>query len=295
MKRVRAILAWACVGVLVSLTVVMIGWRLQGGSWVRVETPSMGTTAPVGTLLWIKPVPFEDLRPGDLISFHPPGSKQTYSHLVSSVNADGTVSTHGKISGQDPWRISEGQVIGRSALVWHGVGWLLVAAPVLVGGALLVWLLVRSARDRSWRIPLAVLGASVVITTAILVYRPLLGAEQISFRAEDGTARATYVGTGLLPVRLSTPQGGSVVLRPGEVGSVTDTTPDSVGAHANRFAVALGPAVPFSWWLVLIVLCFVPALVETLRGRVGLRHRRPRAHAHSSRLSVVGGRHLAVH
>lgn len=287
MKRLRTILAWTAVGLLVAATAAMIGWRIHGGSWVRVETPSMGTVAPVGTLLWIEPVAFEDVKAGDLISFQPPGSAETYSHLVTSVNPDATLSTRGEISGPDAWRIPEDRVIGRAAIVWPGVGWLLLAAPLLGLGALVVWALVRTVRDRSLRMPLAVLGAAVVITVAIVSYRPLLGAEQVSFEAKDGAAQATYVGTGLLPVRLSTPDGESVVLRPGEVGSVTDTTPDAVGAKANRFTVALGPAVPLSWWLALMLLCFLPATIETIR-HLGKREQ-------SSRLGTAGGRHLVVH
>lgn len=286
MSRLRAGLAWSGVAVLVGVTVVLIGWRVQGGSWVRVQTPSMGTQAPVGTLLWVQEGPFDQLRAGDLITFRPDGSPSTYSHLVDAVNTDGTVSTRGRITGTDPWRIRADQVVGRAVLVWPGAGWLVVAAPVLLGGAFLVWILVRTLRDRTLRLPAAVLGAAVVLTVAIVTYRPLLGAQQISFTTRDGTATATYVGTGLLPVRLSAPDAVSVVLAPGEVGSVT-TAGESVGSDQARFAVDLGPAVPTWWWVVLVLACLVPAAMDTLRG-LGIRPR-------LSRAGTVGGRHLVVH
>ncbi len=53
-------------------------WFATGGRWLIVETPSMGRSAPVGTLLWVEPV--HDLHVGDVISFHPPGEpKITYT------------------------------------------------------------------------------------------------------------------------------------------------------------------------------------------------------------------------
>src|SRR6201999_6147 len=100
------------------------GWWLDGGRWVRVETPSMGRVAPVGTLLWIKPVPFHELRVGDLITFHPPGEAQTYSHRVYRVNADHTITTKGVIPGPDPWRLTARDIVGRVEMRWWGAGWI---------------------------------------------------------------------------------------------------------------------------------------------------------------------------
>ncbi|MFL6154534.1 MAG: S26 family signal peptidase, partial [Marmoricola sp.] len=132
----RRIAAWAGVVVLLAFTAGLAGWRISGGSWVRVETPSMGTRAPVGTLLWIKPVAFDSLRPGDLITFTPPGTHGvTYSHEVKKVFPDGTLSTQGRITAPDPWRIGPHDIVGKAVMRWRGVGWLVLAAPVLVIGA----------------------------------------------------------------------------------------------------------------------------------------------------------------
>ena len=153
-------------------------------------------------------------------------------------------------------------------------------------GATCLWLLLRRLRDRSWRVPLGVVGSAVVIAAAVVVYRPLVGAEQLSFEVDSGTARATYVGTGLLPVRLANPEGTSVVLGPGEVGAVTRQ--GAVGpADGSRYQVELGPAIPGVWWAGLVFACFLPALVDTQRRRAT----RPRA----SRRSALAPRHLAVH
>ena len=261
----RRVAAWAGVVVLLAITVVLAGWRFSGGSWVRVETPSMGTRAPVGTLLWIKPVPFDSLRPGDLITFTPPGAHGvTYSHEVKKVYPDGTLSTQGRITAPDPWRIGPDDVVGKAVLRWRGVGWLVLAAPILVLGAALVTLLVRRVGSREARVPIAVIGASLVIATALVVYRPLTRADRLSFVPDGSGARATYVSTGLLPVRLDARGAEPVVLADGEVGSVL--AQHATGVEAGRqFTVSVRPAVPFGWWCALVACCFVPGIAATAR------------------------------
>lgn len=258
----RAI-SWATCVVLVGFVLVCLAWRLEGGRWERVESPSMGTVAPVGTLLWVKPVPYASLRPGEFISFRPPGTHGvTYSHRVLRRNADGTISTKGVIPGPDPWRLHAGDVVGAVRMRWSGVGWLVAAAPVLLVGALAVGALCL-ALQRRWRVPAAVLLGSVVLTGAITWQHPFVGAEQIAFApAASGGADATYVGTGLLPVRLQAYRGAHVDLRDGQVGTVHVTAVDSHG----RLRVTLRPAVPLWWWLVLVGACFVPALWSALMG-----------------------------
>ncbi|MET3963660.1 hypothetical protein ABIE44_003594 [Marmoricola sp. OAE513] len=284
MSTVRRALSWSALVVVLTATVVLLGWRVHGGGWARVETPSMGTRAPVGSLLWVEPVDVDDVRVGDLLTFRPPGSEQTYSHLVAAVNSDGTLSTRGAITGADPWRITAAEIVGRTTWVWPGVGWLVVAAPVLGVGALLVWWVVRRLRDPDLREPVAVLGSAVVLAVALVVYRPLLGAEQVTFTPEDGSARATYVGTGVLPVRLSGRDGASVVLRPGEVGGVTAAVPDDdggtlPGTQPRRFTVTLGAAVGWPWWAALVGACFLPAALTTART-TGRRAARSTAAVH---------------
>jgi signal peptidase I len=267
----RAVFVWAGVVFLVTTTVVLVGWRVHGGRWVRVETPSMGTTAPVGTLLWVAPVRYTDLRPGDLITFSPPGAHgTTYTHLVRAINSDGTISTQGRITSPDPWRIGPGNVVGKVVLRWRGVGWLVLGAPVLLLGGLAVSAIAGRVRDRDVRVAVAVVGGSLVIVTAFVLYRPLTQADQMSFVPVGHGVRATYVSTGLLPVRVSAAGGTHVVLHDGEVGSVRSTRPAS-GSGANRYAVSVVPAVPTSWWVLLIALCVLPAVGRGIGDRFRLR------------------------
>lgn len=268
--RGRRLLAWAGVGGLVLITVVLLGWRLHGGSWVRVETASMGTQAPVGTLLWVAPARFDDLRPGDLITFRPPGTQQSYSHLVREVHADGTLSTQGRISAPDPWRLRSEDVVGRAVLVWPGVGWLLLAAPVLALGGLLVGSVTHRLRDRDLRLPVALVGGAIVLAVAVSVYQPLTRAEQLAFTPDGDGARATYVSTGLLPMRIAARGSDeAVTLRSGETGSVRATqTREGAAGTQGRFEVSVSPDIPAWWWAVLVAACLLPAAAGSLgRGR----------------------------
>ena len=270
--------------VVLGFLALCVGWRLEGGRWERVETPSMGTVAPVGTLLWVEPVDFESLRPGDFVTFRPPGSSGgTYSHRVLARSGDGTITTKGVLSAPDPWRLTADDVVGKVRMRWWGVGWLVQAAPLLLVGGLLCVLAVRLVRPR-WKAPAAVVLVAVVLSIAISWLRPLVDAEQLSFApAPAGGADATYVGTGLLPIRLTAAGGASVVIRDGEVGRVHVARADPTG----RLRVTLSPAVPWWCWGLLVGLCFVPALMISVPPGAARRRSEGRA-------AVVVVRHRAT-
>lgn len=259
--RARRLAARLLVLLAVAFFAFCGAWRIDGGTWERVETPSMGTVAPVGTLLWVKPVDFDSLRPGDFISFRPPGSTGgTYSHRVLARTADGRITTKGVLSSPDPWQLSSADVVGSVRMRWPGVGWLVAAAPMLLAGGFGALLAARFARPR-WRAPLVLVAAAIAVSAVISWYRPLVNAEQLVFApTAGGGADATYVGTGLLPIRLTAHDGPSVVMHAGEVGSVHVKTTDDAG----KLRVTLAPAVPVWWWVALVAACFVPAAGTTL-------------------------------
>ncbi|MBN9620796.1 MAG: S26 family signal peptidase, partial [Actinobacteria bacterium] len=153
--------AVAVVGLAVTgLLAFAVVWRVQGGRWERVETPSMGTVAPVGTLLWVEPVHVDQLRVGDFVTFHPPGQPGvTYSHRVYRIYPDHTVQTKGVIPAPDPWRLTAADLVGRVTMRWWGMGWLVQAVPILVVGGLLVGAVLSwlhwSGRPH-WRLPLGI-------------------------------------------------------------------------------------------------------------------------------------------
>lgn len=275
--------SWALLAGMLGFVVFCGAWRLDGGRWARVQTPSMGTVAPVGTLLWTKPVPFDELTPGDFITFHPPGDQRTtYSHRVHRLNADGTLTTKGLIPAPDPWRLTAAEVIGEVQMRWWGIGWVVTAAPVLLAGGLLIALVWRWAR-RSWRLPAAMVLASLTITTAIVWHQPLLGAQQLAFApSPGGGADATYVGTGLTPIRVRAPGGDQRTLRAGEVGTVHLSHPDRRG----RYRVRLAPALPWWWWSAVLLVCLLPGLYSLVIG-LPARSDHPRGPRHGGRSSAL--------
>ncbi|MGN6782962.1 MAG: hypothetical protein ACTHJH_15850 [Marmoricola sp.] len=281
-------MTWLITAVLLGFIAFCLAWRLDGGRWERVESPSMGTVAPVGSLLWVKPVPYAELRPGDFLSFRPPGRAGTiYSHRVLARDADGTLTTKGVISPPDPWRIGALDVVGRVVMTWRGIGWLVQAAPVLLIGFGLV-LLVRSLVRGDRRLPVTLVLGAGVVSVALTAYRPLVNAEQLAFRPDGhGGATATYVGTGVLPVRLSAAGGGSVVLHDGEVGSVRAVAPD----EDRRLTVELSPVVPPWLWVALVGACFLPAVASSASD---LRRRKGRASGQARKVTATT-RHRHVH
>lgn len=264
--------SWLTIALAVGFVVFCGVWRLDGGRWVHVETPSMGEVAPVGSLLWIKPTEFDSLKVGDFITFHPPGqttgqahgdSAITYSHRVHTINDDGTISTKGVIPAPDPWKLTAHDVVGKVRMNWWGVGWLVVAGPVLIIGFLLVGL-ARSLVRRRWKLPITLVASSLVLSLAIVLYQPFSNAQQLAFApAKHGGANATYVGTGLLPIQLSAHDGPRVVLSDGEVGTVHITKLDKDG----KLRITLKPAIPFWWWIALVLACFIPAFYSLAVGR----------------------------
>lgn len=269
----RAVVAlhWTLLALLVAGAVAAGVWRADGGRWERVETASMGTVAPVNSLLWVEPVDIGSLHVGDFVTVRPPGSDVTYSHRVAAVHADGSIGTQGAITAPDPWRITQADLVGRVRWTWPGVGWLVVAAPLLLVGGLLLAILAWLVRSPTWRPPVLVVGGAVLLCAAIVVHRPLMRAQELGFAEVDGGARATYVSTGLAPVRLQAHRGAHVDLTDGEVGSVLITHRDTDG----RYGITMHPRVPLWCWFVMVLACFLPALWSLVAGG------RPRIGAHA--------------
>lgn len=278
-SRATRLIGGLCLVAVLAFVAFCLSWRADGGRWEHVETPSMGEVAPVGSLLWIKPVDFDSLRVGDFITFHPPGEESvTYSHEVYALNDDGTITTKGVIPGPDPWHLTAAEVIGSVHMTWWGVGWIVVAAPVLGIGFLVIGAVRSLARPR-WKVPATLVLGSVVLSVAIVAYQPLVNARQLAFAPDGhGGADASYVGTGLLPIRLQAHGGDDVVLHAGQVGTVHVPHADA----RAELRVTLAPAIPLWWWAGLIFACFLPALASLVLGR-----RRP-----STREQV--GKHVGV-
>jgi signal peptidase I len=258
-----------------ALCAALAYWWAIGGTWLTVSTASMGRAAPVGTLLWVQPADIGDIQVGDVITFRTPAEwssttgtgsahEQTYTHRVVAQGPDGTLETKGDVNAAaDPWRVQEGDLVGRVTARWWGIGWLVEALPLLVFGGIAWWLLTALLASRRSRAPLRVLGTAVLIAAALYLYNPLFGATQLSFvPLGDPGARATYVGTGVMPVRLEADGASPVLVRAGHERSIVAPHEGDDG----RYRVNVVPTIPWQTWVVVASGCLAPAVWSVVVG-----------------------------
>lgn len=251
----------------VTATVLLLGvvgaalWMLLGGRWLVVETPSMGTRAPVGSLVQLGPAEVADVVVGDLVTVRPPGSGETWTHEVVAVHADGTLGTAGRLTGPDPWRVDDAMLVGRATAVLPGVGWAVRCAPLLIAVAIAVGLLWRRT-PAGWRLPSAQLAAAAGLSAVLLLHQPLQGAEELGVRTEGRQAVGQWVNTGLLPLRVAPVTGDAApqVVGTGEVARMTLDAPATGGQHAVR----MSPDVPVLVWVLAGGAWLVPPVLETV-------------------------------
>lgn len=249
---------------MLGLLAVLGGWLLHGGRLYVVETSSMGTRAPVGSLVAVSPASLSQVRVGDVVTVRPDGRDDVWTHQVQAINPDGTLSTRGRISGPDPWRIGEAQLIGE-AHVFERIGWLVKAAPLLLASGLVLAFAIRRVR-RDLRLPVGLAGATAALALAVVVYQPFQGADQLRLAAQEGGAVGAWVNTGLLPLRLAPLSGEPAqVIAAGEVARFQFVHP----ADGGRYGVRLSPEVPWLLWVGIVGACLLPAAVETARRRPG--------------------------
>ena len=246
--------------VVAAVSTALLLLHLAGAAWYVVETPSMGQAAPVGTLVVSAPVRIESVRVGDVVTYTPPGgSSSTITHRVVAVRADG-LRTRGDVNGaEDPWTLSDADVRGRAVALVPGAGWLLRAAPLLLGGLAAVVALGVLVRDRAARAALQALGCSAVVCATVLVFRPLVNAAVQSMQVGAAGTTVRLVGTGMLPVRV-TAYGRSLDLTDGRAGLLR-LPHGTAGRIELTTALHLEP-----WgWALFTAVCALPLLAVVLR------------------------------
>ena len=130
-----------------------------------------------------------DLHVGDIVSFSPPGSPSTYTHRIAAIAADGTITTKGDANAAtDPWQLAPSAIKDRVVARWWAVGWLVRSSSILAVGAVVLGVLVRRFTAPRWRLPATTVGAAVLLTLPIWIYRPLVGAQLVVFAMQSGLA-----------------------------------------------------------------------------------------------------------
>ncbi|MDO9456906.1 hypothetical protein [Nocardioides sp.] len=257
-----AVLSGAAVCGLLVLLLAGGWWRVDGGRWFTVTTPSMGVALPVGSVLLTTPSTVAATEPGDVVTFRNPQTGIVFTHRV--VSKDGTgLETRGDANGvADAWRITDDELVGRVVGHAEGVGWLVRALPLLLLGLGLVWLATRWVRPTarwSWR----VLGISLVVSLVNWWLHPWVGLTRLGQSpppaGEDGVVM-DVISTGLLPIRAIEVDGPAAAhLQNGQIGSLHLT------AGADRGAFDIASVLDLTWvgW-VLMALCVVSPLLLTV-------------------------------
>lgn len=262
-SALRTAAIWTASAVLVGLVALALLFHSSGGRWFIVQTPSMGTFAPVGTLVLTTPTAIEDVRVGDVVSFHPSTTPdETYTHRVVDLAADGTLVTQGDINGAvDPWATGPDQLIGVVTTSLPGLGWLAKGLPLLLAGAVLVQLLTRLLPSPTHRAAMRMLGLSLVASITVFLLRPFVGLVVLEATVENGYTDATLVSTGLLPIRVSAEGAAPLDLVSGEVGRLRVPANEQ-----DWYSVSSALHLPFWGWVVFALLCALPLIYTFVIG-----------------------------
>ncbi|HEX4727225.1 MAG TPA: S26 family signal peptidase [Jatrophihabitans sp.] len=242
------------------LVLATLAFRFTGGQWMTVSTPSMGRTAPVGTLLLVRPDPHPQV--GQFVVFHPPNQpRETYAHRLVAESSAG-FKTRGDANGAaDPWTLSADAVRGRVIARLWWLGWLLRTVPDLAIGALLTMVISALLPARHRLAARLVLG-SLTVSLTIMLVRPFVQLVVLVNLAMDGRSSTTVVPTGLMPVTVRSLHGTSATLDPGQVGLVYSSHPGSDG----QFRISYLPHVTSWWWLVAALGWLLPLVIAIIAG-----------------------------
>ncbi|MEJ2860735.1 LamG-like jellyroll fold domain-containing protein [Actinomycetospora flava] len=259
-------------GVIVAAAVLAVfaaalAWHATGGRWQIISTPSMGTAAPVGSVVLTRPDPSPAI--GDILTFQPPSTERARSvtHRVVAVEPGprGTgIKTRGDINGGvDPWVLHAPDLTGRVVLVLPGLGWLVRALPALIAGIVLLWWATRRWLPWLWAVPTRVLGLSLLLAATSLVLKPFVGTTTLASHADAGGAHLTLVSTGVLPTRITADTGGELDLVSGQVGLLTMPRPP----QANGNVLTSGVHMPWWLWIVMTAFWLLPMIYGLVAAR----------------------------
>jgi signal peptidase I len=259
----RTIAIWSGASVATVLVILALVFFSHGGRWFIVETPSMGTTAPVGTLVLTTPVKASQLQVGDVITFHPPTEpKAVYTHRIVAITDRG-IATRGDINGAtDPWALTQKDLIGQATTIVPRLGWLIRALPILLVGTVFVFLVTRLIGVPARRVSYRILGFSMLVSVTVYVLRPFVGLVVLTTTPSATGASAQIVSTGLLPISVTAKHGTTVDLVAGQVGTVSVPSIADLGRYSLSSALHL----TLPEWILFGAVCAIPLLWTFIVG-----------------------------
>lgn len=257
---------WTVASVMVAVFgVTTLALFLFGVRGFIVETPSMGQTAPVGSLILTAPAQANQVKVGDIISFKPDQTpNEVYTHRVVKIDFRG-IHTQGDINGAaDPWSLHQNNLLGKVGIILPVMGWVIKALPILAMGFGVVWIGTMYIPAKAVRSGLRTLGVSGVIAYTVNLIKPLISYVVLTQTPTVTGMTSRVVSTGLIPVQFSG-SGSKVILSSGQVGNVQSIADPKTGLVHLTAAMHLDTL----GWVILISICAIPTVWSLVTG---LRH-----------------------
>lgn len=211
-----------------------------------VETPSMATTAPVGTLVVVHAR--DSYAIGDVISYQ--AKTRVYTHRIVDQTAQGWI-TKGDLNGAaDPLPVTTDQIIGTVDFYGKYMGFFVRGLPwVLLGWALIFAATMHPRIPTSWRWQIRLIGWSLVVSLVALWLRPWVNLVMTGYVPAAVGVDMHLVNTGIFPVDVL-----GTVLQSGQDATVNQTIADPDG----KYRVTPTLALTVGWLVLLFSICITP-------------------------------------
>ena len=248
---------------LIVLTSALV-WRIQGGRWAVIETPSTGRAIPVGSLVLTRSPAITSLRVDDMITYRTRARPvELYTHRVITIKPDHTVQVLGDINGAaDPYPVRSSDLVGIVVHHWRLLGWLIRAVPIVAVGVIVLLLASRRWIPPRWRSSVRVIGVCVGVAFTSLLLRPFVHPFLIAVRTDGQGSWGSVVSGGLLPTRVTGADRDFVDLVTGQTG-VVGVRVTAVGGPV----MINGSPHLTGWWLLgMIIICLSPLIWTTMVG-----------------------------
>lgn len=240
---------------LVVLSLIALGSALfayvQGYRAFFVATPSMGMTAPVGTLIVTQPS--SQYQSQEIIAFRQ--QERIYTHRITAERDGGFVTKGDLNASEDAWTVRPQQIIGRAVVVAKHLGWSWKALPVFILGMTIVWLISNFQKlNDYWRWPIRLVGLSIVVTLITIWLRPWLSFGVLSVTPRtDHAVDMRIVNTGIFRIKAQ-----DVKLVSGQDGVVKVSHLDEKG----RFILVPRPSLRLPEIIFAILFCLMPLIIS---------------------------------
>lgn len=275
-SRIARAAYWSPAFVVLLAAAALGAWMLGGGRMLVMRTPSMGTSAPTGSMVLTRQLGSEQLHRGMLIAFRVPNTGEVYMHRIAQIEPTGLIRTRGDLdSADDGWVLTRGAVVGVPVLIVPVLGWLLLAAPWAIGVLVLGFGIARLL-PRVLRTPLRSASVGGAIALPLMILRPFVRVSLVSAGQSHGRFFAHLVNGGLMPLNVAL-RSTHALLAPGHAVTITAAAAGKTLAHLSAH-----PALSIGDWTLFALFAFVPALSAGISG--GQRSGMPETEAHE----VVG-------